>query len=248
MTGRNISERGMWPTEATLDDVLVYGLSFTMSNATTVSPDNIRAPLGTKIAANGAGEISITFPFRLADVPKNLQSGWAWLAQTSSGIGLAVDQPSANVLRLIPASALGSSVRINVFGIGPEAPHTVESPGNTQVSKQYVGNRARYPVETLLRSGVFVPVSGVFQGGQLTIDPICRRILTKKAATGFFDLDIGTHRLICCMFNLTTGAPVAHSLVGDGKYVRIQTGSPAADPANGTRIQGFILVSWSKER
>jgi hypothetical protein len=242
---RNLAERGVWGVQATLDDILMYGASFTMSNATTVNPDNIRAPLGTKITVTGGGVISIAFPFQLAKVPKNLETGWAWMAQTSSGVGLAVVQSAANVLQLTPASALGASVRINVLGIGPEGVHTIELPGNTAVSKLYVGNVAKYGVETLRQNGCFLPVSGSFTGGQLSIDSFCRRIIPTKVATGIFDLDIGTHKFISCMFALTTGLAVAHSMTNIDKTVRIQM---AADPANGTRMQGFIFASWSKER
>lgn len=250
MIGDHLASRGQYGVFATLDDVMTLGVAFTMSNSTTVSPNNIVAPLGTKITAAAGGEISITFPFRIAPVPKALRTGFAWITQASNQVGLVADQPADNVLRLTPASAIGSSTRINVLGIGPDQPSTIESPGNTQVSKMMVGNRGRFSVASLLRDASFMPISGTFQGGLLTIDTTSRRISARKVAAGFYDLDIGIHKTdtVVSMFALSTGAPVTQSLVTDGRNVRIQTSSPAADPANGTRIMGFIQASWTKER
>lgn len=250
MIGEHLADRGLYGVTATLDDVLTIGVSFTMTSATTVSANNFVAPLGTKVTAAAGGEISIAFPFVIAPVPKNLRTGFAWIAKSSSGIGLAVDQPAPNVLRLTPASALAANTRIQVLGIGPDTASVIESPGNANVSKLIVGNRPRYAASSLLRDACFLPISGAFQGGVLTIDPTSRRVGAKKVATGFYDLDIGIHKpnTVTTMFALSTGAPVQHSPTTDGKTVRIQTGSPAADPANGARIMGFILASWTKER
>lgn len=241
MPARDLSSRSQHASKSCTRDPVLTGIRWQIG--TTGAVGTVVAPLGYTVARTGVGVYVVTLPYEGG-------GKGATVARASDGTGLKITRPSG----LAPnqwqyetesGAELASGTSIQVLAMAVTSPNEWIGT-NVTPAPRHVQETGQFPAFSSVRDTSFIPFSGTFSGGELTIDDSVANVGASKSGTGLYALDIGVHPVEAQLgiAILSSGDPA--SLIGgtgDAGTITLQTGATAADPADDVTVQGFIWAA-----